>query len=82
MVAGSERKLYMQTGADSSMVCIMLKLKGKNQIEALTEIAERLAGEISRIEGVVGMVFSGGLARGLCRTWILPGLLLFLVLPF
>jgi hypothetical protein len=43
LVAGSERKLYMQTGADSSMVCIMLKLKGKNQIEALTEIAERLA---------------------------------------
>jgi predicted nucleotidyltransferase len=42
----------------------MDKLKGKNEIGRFKQIAEKLCSQLSSIEGVVGIVFVGGLARG------------------
>jgi predicted nucleotidyltransferase len=42
----------------------MDKLKGKNEIGRFKQIAEKLCSQLSSIEGVVGIVFMGGLARG------------------
>ena len=42
----------------------MAKLKGKNQIRKFRQVAERLVSEISSLEGVTGIVFSGSLVRG------------------
>jgi len=42
----------------------MVKLKGENQIEKFRLVAERLASKISSYDGVMGIVFIGGLVRG------------------
>jgi predicted nucleotidyltransferase len=39
-------------------------LKGKNQIRKFRQVAQTLVREISQIEGVAGIIFVGGLARG------------------
>jgi len=39
-------------------------LKGENQIEKFRRIADRLTSKIASLEGVVGVVFIGGLVRG------------------
>jgi predicted nucleotidyltransferase len=42
----------------------MMKLKGKNQIRKFRLIAEALKSKITQYEGVVGIIFIGGLVRG------------------
>jgi predicted nucleotidyltransferase len=42
----------------------MVRLKGENRIERFRQVAERLASKIASYEGVVGIVFIGGLVRG------------------
>lgn len=42
----------------------MAKLKGENQIKLFRKIANQLASKISQIEGIEGIVFTGGLTRG------------------
>jgi len=42
----------------------MLHLKGKNRIEEPRKIAAQIVSDISSLEGVSGLVFEGGLARG------------------
>lgn len=43
---------------------MMIKLKGKNQVRKLRQIAEKLTLKIAEFEGVAGVVFLGGLTRG------------------
>jgi len=42
----------------------MVKLKGENQIRRFRRVAEGLVSKISSFEGVMGIVFIGGLVRG------------------
>jgi predicted nucleotidyltransferase len=42
----------------------MAKLKGENQIGKFRKVAERIISKIKACEGVVGIVFIGGLVRG------------------
>ena len=46
------------------MVLTMKKLKGENRIEEFRQTAKNLASKIASYEGVVGIVFIGGLVRG------------------
>jgi predicted nucleotidyltransferase len=46
------------------MVLKMVSLKGENQIKKFMKIAEKLVSKISSFDGVVGVIFEGGLARG------------------
>ena len=42
----------------------MVRLKGENRIEEFRQTAKNLASKIASYEGVVGIVFIGGLVRG------------------
>jgi len=42
----------------------MVKLSGRNQIAGFRQVAERLASKMDSCEGVIGIVFLGGVVRG------------------
>jgi len=56
----------------------MVRLRGKNQIENFRQVAERLVSRISPLEGVVGIVFLGGLVRGFADKFSDVDLIVFL----
>ena len=56
----------------------MMNLKGQNRIRRFREIAEELASKIAKHDGVVGVVFAGGLERGFADKYSDVDILVFL----